>query len=64
MLVFAGSKDMNIFSGLMIQHSKTMKNIHLVKFEGGHLEAFSIMSIDYPGSEYVGDIQRFLGKRN
>lgn len=60
MLLFTGIKD-EVTTNAATKKMKTlMPNVRLVTYNGGHMEGFSVLSKDFPGSVYIGDIDRFL----
>ena len=59
-LIFSGKKD-EVTTLTAVKKLKTVKpQVTLVEFEGGHMEGFSVLAKDYPGSVYIEKIEHFL----
>jgi predicted alpha/beta-hydrolase family hydrolase len=59
-LIFSGKKDQITTDAEVKKLKKIKPAITVVNYNGSHMEAFSMLSKDFPGSEYVKYIEHFL----
>lgn len=60
MLLFSGSADLVTTDAAVKQLKKVKPAISIVNFKGGHMEGFTVLSREFPGSLYINKIQHFL----
>ncbi len=60
MLIFSGATDKVTTDTSVTAFKKKKPGITIYKHKGGHMEGFNLLSKDFPGSEYVGVVSRFL----
>ncbi len=59
-LIFSGKKD-EVTTVAAVKKLKTTKpQITLIDFDGDHMQGFTVMAKDYPGSVYIEKIEHFL----
>jgi uncharacterized protein len=60
MLVFSGNKDMVTTTDAIKKFMSQKTSVSMISFDGGHMEGFSVLSKEFPGSVYVRHIKDFL----
>lgn len=63
MLIFSGKQDKVTTDAEIQKLKKTKPNIKVVSFDGAHMMGLQTLSKEYPGSQYIAEIDKFLAKK-